>query len=83
MIRLFQMISKMAPDLEMHDVEMIAEILKSVEGQPREGEIEVIALLTKTASLRADDAMTLDEAAELANMVRFCVLLSSFLPNVG
>ena len=64
------MITKMAPDLEMHDVEMIAEILKSVESQPGSGEIAVISLLTKTASLRADDAITFNEAAELAKMVR-------------
>ena len=63
------MITKMAPDLEMHDVEMIAEILKSVESQPGSGEIAVISLLTKTASLRADDVITFNEAAELAKMV--------------
>ena len=65
-----QMISKMAPTLDQHDVEMVAQMIKSIESPAGEGEIALMSILTKVASLRADDAMTVDEAAELANMVK-------------
>lgn len=65
-----QMISKMSPTLDQHDVEMVAQMIKAIEGPTGDGEIALMAILTKTASLRADDTMTLNEAAELANMVK-------------
>ena len=65
-----QMISKMAPTLDQHDVEMVAQMIKAIESPAGEGEIALMSILTKVASLRADDAMTVDEAAELANMVK-------------
>ena len=67
-----QMISKMAPTLDQHDVEMVAQMIKSIDSPAGEGEIALMSILTKVASLRADDAMTIDEAAELANMVKRC-----------
>jgi hypothetical protein len=47
-------------------------MIKSIDSPAGEGEIAIMSILTKVASLRADDAMTIDEAAELANMVTLC-----------
>jgi hypothetical protein len=48
---------------------MVAQMIQSVDSPSGAGEVAIMAILTKTASLRADDAMTVEEAAALANMV--------------
>jgi hypothetical protein len=57
---------------------MVSQILKSVDSEAGEGEVAVIALLTKTTSLRADDAMTISEAADLANMVKIISIVKLY-----
>ena len=63
---------KMGPDLSAGEIQMISKMLPTLDqhGPTGDGEIALMAILTKTASLRADDTMTLNEAAELANMVK-------------
>lgn len=63
------LISKEVPDVAVHDVEMISEIVKTIGPGVKTDDLSIVSVLTKAAALRADDAMTLKEAEELAKMV--------------
>lgn len=63
------MISKGVQEVEVHDVEMVSEIIKTIGPDVKTGDLTIVSVLTKAAALRADDAMTIKEAEELANLI--------------